>query len=143
MRAIKIIPVADRLERNLKTDENGCRVWTGHIMPNGYARINLGRRGVGGDYIHRVAYIIHKGEIPDGLEIDHLCRNRACANPEHLEAVTHRENNLRTSRATKTECIRNHPLSGENLYIDSQGHRQCWACELIRKDRKRNKRMNT
>jgi hypothetical protein len=142
MRNVAIIPIKERLARNLK-DIDGCLVWTGHIMPNGYAKINLGRRGEGSDYAHRVAYRLKNGEIPQGLEIDHLCRNRACSNTDHLEAVTHIENNLRGFRATKTECIRGHSLSGDNLYRDTQGHRQCWQCEHIRRDRKRQKRVNS
>lgn len=89
-------PLAVRLVRKLKQDKNGCLVWTGSLMPNGYARIGIGGRGTGGAYIHRVAYELKYGKIPKDLQIDHLCRNRACANVDHLEAVTARENTLRS-----------------------------------------------
>lgn len=92
---IPVIPIAIRLERNTKQLENGCIVWTGGLMPNGYARIGKGRADEGAAYIHRVAYELKYGKIPEGLEIDHLCRNRSCANIEHLEAVTPVENALR------------------------------------------------
>ena len=75
--------------------------------------------------------------IPDGKELDHLCRNRKCVNPKHLESVTHRENILRgetimAENARKTHCWRGHPLSGKNLKLKPNGHRQCRACAAMR-----------
>ena len=71
---------------------------------------------------HRVAYELVKGKIPAGLELDHLCRNRICCNPAHLEAVTGRENSLRgvspwAKNACATHCPRGHPYDAENTYV--------------------------
>lgn len=133
------IPLAVRLSQRLKQLDNGCMVWTGYIYPNGYATIGLGRKGTGNEYIHRVAYELAKGKIPEGLVIDHLCRNRACANPDHLEAVTTKVNLSRGIRATKTECDNGHILSGDNLYRDPRGARQCRKCRRLAIERYRHK----
>lgn len=111
-------------------------------------------RHEGKNYVaHRIAYELEAGPIPEGHIIDHTCHNldpacnegkrcphRACCNPAHLALSTSRENTLagRTRAATnaaKTECIRGHPLSGENLLIDNLGYRQCRTCNLMRKAR--------
>ena len=77
------------------------------------------------------------GKVKDGLVIDHLCRHTSCVNPSHLEAVTPGENTLRgygptAMNARKTECVRGHSLSGDNLYVDPDGNRGCRACRRIR-----------
>lgn len=83
---------------------------------------------------HRVSYEIAHGAIPDGMTIDHLCRNRGCVNPEHLEPVSNRENVLRGRGPTavnsrKTHCVNGHPLSGDNLRPRSDGGRRCRECQ--------------
>lgn len=86
---------------------------------------------------HRFAYMVHVGPIPDGLVLDHLCRNRACCNPLHLEPVSNRTNVLRgvggpATNIAKTDCVRGHPFDEANTRIDSKGHRQCRTCDQVR-----------
>ena len=91
---------------------------------------------------HRVSYLIHKGVIPDGWEIDHLCRNRGCVNPHHLEAVTRRENVLRgaspmAAQATQSHCVHGHEFTSENTYFKpGTFKRECREC-MRERDRRR------
>lgn len=122
-----------RVMTQTRTDESGCWIYTGPISQGGYGRL-------GKEYAHRIMYEAIHGEIPPGLDIDHLCRNRRCCNPQHLEAVTRRENLLRgmgwtAINARKTHCKRGHEFTDENTRHDGRG-RQCRACDQIRKPRK-------
>lgn len=107
----------------------GCWHWTGAVQSRGYGSICQGGRTF---LTHRVAYELLVGEIPAGLQIDHLCRNKRCCNPAHLDVVTGAVNCSRTPRATKTHCLRGHALSGENLVIKVQPSgrtiRNCRTC---------------
>jgi hypothetical protein len=113
---------------------NECWLWTGKL-DNGYGRFWLNNRT---DLAHRVAWILAHGDIPAGLQIDHVCRNRACVNPAHLEPVTLKTNVLRgegisARNARKTHCAKEgHELAGDNLYISPRGHRECVACQRQR-----------
>ena len=85
-----------------------------------------------------VVYALLVGEIPAGLELDHLCRVRECVNPQHLEAVTHHENMLRSREATKTHCKHGHEFTPENTYTYQRGvgiQRCCKTCTYARQGR--------
>lgn len=116
--------------------DSDCWVWAGEITLAGYGRIrrSRGRRKPGESmYAHRLAYEMFVGPIPEGLVIDHLCRNRACVNPAHLEPVTHVENVMRgvgvaAVNARKTHCKNGHEFTPENTYVRPGGDRLCRTC---------------
>lgn len=109
-----------------------CWHWIGAINNIGYGHFRFKRK----DYLaHRFSFEFHKNKIPDGLTIDHLCRNRSCVNPDHLEMVTLKVNNLRSSNtltsinSNKTRCSFGHEYSGYNLIIKKNGWRLCRDCK--------------
>lgn len=116
--SIKAIPFWDRVVKG-----DGCWSWTGNHDDKGYARVwRDGRTALA----HRVAYIETVGPVPEGLELDHLCRNRGCVRPDHLEPVTHTENMRRSplAMARREVCQRGHPIE----YIRPSGRRGCRTC---------------
>lgn len=94
------LPIAERLMAYVERTDAGCWRWTGRLSSAGYGETSGERHGVK-VLAHRVSYETFVGPIPDGLHIDHLCRNRACINPEHLEPVTLQENLRRGREARK------------------------------------------
>ena len=121
--AARVLPIED------------CLVWTG-ALTRGYGRVLWGTRV---EYVHRVVYWELVGPISEGLEIDHLCRNKACVNPAHLEAVTHAMNLARSAPATKTHCAKGHLLTGRQKPHNRRFCRVC-AAERARQRRDRAKR---
>jgi hypothetical protein len=112
-----------------------CLIWTGCTNDDGYGRVWADGAA---RLVHRVAWEIEHGPIPNGLDLDHRCGVRACWNPDHTEPVTHRVNVLRSTnhvaaRARQTHCHREHELSGPNLIRRSNGTRECRACRNIRR----------
>lgn len=123
-------PLFTRIHRFTDIDAGGCWVWRGSVAQNGYGRMSVMAGSVQKlQNTHRVAYEAFVGAIPAGLEIDHLCRNRLCCNPEHLEAVTHAEN---MRRGASTHCENGHPRN--------PAHDRCRVCRNIRRVERRRQR---
>lgn len=106
--------------------EDACWIWTAHRDGRGYGRFES-------TAAHRVAYRISIGPIPQGLTIDHLCRNKGCVNPAHLEPVTNAENQRRAAEA-QTHCKYGHEFTPENTYRNPSrpNVRHCRACSTTR-----------
>jgi hypothetical protein len=125
--------VVRRLLRYSEVNEAGCWIWTGSRYHNGYGRISSRAKH---QSAHRTAYRIFRGPIKPGLQLDHLCRERGCVNPLHLEPVTNRENTLRGEAPSVAIhrsgfCSYGHPMSGANL-VSGKGWRDCRECRLRR-----------
>ena len=132
----------DRMEReNMAFDDmyipepnSGCWIWI-RAINGGYGNYAVSRKAV---RAHRYAYEREFGKIPEGLELDHLCRNTFCVNPQHLQAVTHRVNSLRgigvgAINSKKTHCPQGHEYTAENMYLQNGGRlRRCRECTLAR-----------
>jgi hypothetical protein len=141
--------LSEMFDRCIPIPFSGCWAWNGTVAYDGYGRLPSGRRGVTFP-AHRVAYEYAKGPIPDGMQIDHLCRVKCCINPDHLEAVTPSINVLRglvpttASKHMKSlqdrlkaelrsdpapHCKRGHPFDDENTYVDKNGFWHCRECK--------------
>lgn len=117
-----------------------CWNWNGYVTNSGYGQFRFEGKT---QKAHRVSYILEHGAIPNGLVIDHLCKNKRCVNPKHLEAVSQKENvnrglagKVNNSQASKSYCPKGHEYSRTNKY----GHRLCGKCRSEQTIRSRNKK---
>lgn len=124
-----------RILAKIEVTASGCWIWKAARYPSGYAMVSVATSR--SRSAHLVLWELIFGPVPDGLELDHLCRTPACVNPLHLEAVTHRENILRASgviseNARKTSCLRGHEFTPENTIREKYG-RKCRTCHNARR----------
>lgn len=114
---------------SLVRDDSGCVLWPGAVNWDGYAQHQF-RQGTRwyGVAAHRAIYELVVGPIPEGLQLDHLCKTRACINPKHLEPVTPDVNKRRCGGATEYHCAAGHPRNEENTYTASNGSHRCRPC---------------
>lgn len=136
-------PPAIALERawaHVEPEPNsGCWLWVGARGPKGYGNLWVLGKLVGA---YRFFYEQFKGPVPEGLELDHLCRTPPCVNPAHLEPVTSRTNTLRGKspsaiHATQTHCLRGHAFDAANTRLTRRGTRDCRACFNYRQNIRR------
>ncbi len=135
------------LSKIIKSSEpDGCWLWKDKLSKDGYAYFWVGQGGKLGKNVpaHRVLYELMIGKIPEGCELDHLCKNPACVRPDHQEPVTHRINLLRgegvaAKNAAATHCPQGHPYDLQNTYFTKEGWRGCRQCRFESVQRFRSK----
>lgn len=134
MRKSRWAPAEERFWAKVVQNDEGCWEWQGYIAQNGYGRFQWEGRE---SYPHRFAHERFVGQIPEGFDIDHLCRNRRCVNPTHLEAVPRIVNAQRGEHPNVVQgrlghCRRGHPYNEKNTYI-YRNMRQCRRCKQERR----------
>ena len=134
-----------RFMAKTRVAQSGCWEWTGGTKGRGYGSFRMDGRM---QAAHRVSMLLHGREIPDGLVVDHICRNVRCVNPDHLRAVDQRTNVYENSdapakhNALKTHCPHGHPYSGANLIL-RKDQRVCRECKNASTRSRRNREMST
>jgi hypothetical protein len=131
----------------VREDDNGCWIWMGpRLRTKSGQQYGATRYAGRPSSAHRAAWRMFRGPVPEGLELDHLCRVTRCCNPLHLEPVTHAENvrrgmGLAGVNARKTHCIRGHEFDEANTIVQCGGKRACRTCVNEAQRRNRIKRM--
>jgi HNH endonuclease len=121
-----------RVVIKIRVGDDGCWYWMGALNNKGYAMVGLSGKGV---LVHKALYERGVGPVPDGYELDHLCRHRSCVCPGHLEPVTHTENMRRSplvgrnQNTDKRYCKRGHEFTEANTRIKLDGSRACRICQ--------------
>ncbi|UYL87860.1 HNH endonuclease [Gordonia phage Malisha] len=131
--SVRDLSPAERFALKHRVDDRGCWIWQAATQ-QGYGVFWLNGKQ---HKAHRVSYEMHRGPIPNDLQLDHLCRVRACVNPDHLDPVTPRVNTLRSFgvtalRARQTHCIHGHEFTAENTYVYAGRKRGCLTCRRKR-----------
>ena len=145
---MRYMSVIDRfLDKAMPEPNSGCWLWIGACdASSGYGNFGMWPKTL---KAHRVAYMLFKGPIPDGMHIDHKCSVRCCVNPDHLDAVSLKENNRRTwdrgrgvnvNHRKKEHCPQGHSYKGKNIYFAPDGTRQCMICRREHQAKLRQKR---
>ena len=135
-------PLLARLEARFNRTA-GCWIWTGKVDNTGYGSFGMRDNGKSRTRsAHKIVYEVFVGKVPDGMQLDHLCRTPLCVNPEHLEVVTPRENTMRSNglaavNARKTHCKWGHEFTADNTYVPAKrpNRRYCKICrsEAVKK----------
>ncbi len=132
--------LTERIKSRVRLSKNDCWEWQGYLTPTGYGQLSVGSRTDDSRvtvHAHRASYEAFVGKLIDGMHIDHLCKNRACVNPAHLEQVTPKENIHRSDAVYKkahliTECPKGHKYTESNTYFRTTRAggvgRQCKTC---------------